>query len=340
MDNVHNRNYAARICDRYAYDGLKVLVMENELLRISVLVDQGADIFEFLYKPRDMDFMWRSPRPIRPASTYAPSMTTDKQFLDFHEGAWQELFPLGSRGAEYKGAAIGFHGEVWGLPWDCQIVEDTPEQVSAKLSVRTVRTPFLLERTMTLKSGVPTLFLDERVVNEGTAELEFMWGHHPAFGKPFVDQTCRIDAPAQQVRIDDVDYPWPVAGGVDHRLVKHETRGEERMKYLHGLDDGWCALTNTTQRLSFAMRWDEAVFPYVWVWQEFNYTQEFPWFGRTYATALEPFSSLPGAFEGTSPLLKLSGGGSLSTSLLASVHEGLTAVTNVGSDGACEGEAG
>ena len=337
MSNIHTRNYGARICDRYRYDDLKVLVMENELLRISVLVDQGADIFEFLYKPRDMDFMWRSPRPIRTAAKYAPSVTTDKQFLDFHEGAWQELFPLGSRGFEYEGATLGFHGEVWGLPWDCQIVEDRPEQVSAKVSVRTVRTPYLLERTMTLKSGVPALFIDETATNEGTSAVEFMWGHHPAFGKPFVDDTCRVDAPAREGRIDDEVYPWPEANGVDHRLVKHEERDEERMKYLQALDDGWCALTNPGQELTFAMRWDKEVFPYVWIWQEFNYTPGFPWFGRTYATALEPFSSLPGAFEGTSPLLKLEGGQKLSVSMLASVQEGLTAVSNVREDGTCEG---
>lgn len=337
MSNVHTRNYGARICDRYKYDDLKVLVMENELLRVSVLVDQGADIFEILYKPRDMDFMWRSPRAIRTPATYAPSVTTDKQFLDFHEGGWQELFPLGSRGFEYEGATLGFHGEVWGLPWDCQILEDTPEQVSAKVSVRTVRTPYLLERTMTLKSGVPALFIDETATNEGTSTAEFMWGHHPAFGKPFVDDTCRVDAPAREVRIDDEVYPWPEANGVDHRLVKHEERDEERMKYLQALDDGWCALTNPGQKLTFAMRWDKEVFPYVWIWQEFGYTPGFPWFGRTYATALEPFSSLPGAFEGTSPLLKLEGGQKLSVSMLASVHEGLTAVTNVREDGSCEG---
>ena len=339
MDYTHNRNYGARICDRYAYDGLKVLVMENELLRISILVDQGSDIFEFLYKPKDIDFMWRSPRCIRTPGKYAPGITTDKMFLDYYEGGWQELFPLGSRGTEYKDATLGFHGEVWGLPWECQIVEDTPECVSAKLSVRTVRTPFLLEKTLTLKSGVPTLFIEEAATNEGSTELEFMWGHHPAFGKPFIEEGCRVDAPAKEVHIDGEVLPWPVANGVDHGIVKHEVRDEERMKYLHKLDDGWCALTNPNKRLSFGFRWDKAIYDCVWIWQEFHYTPGFPWFGRTYATALEPFSSVPDAFDNGTRLLKLGSGQTMNLPLLATVGEGLTSVSKVCDDGTIEGQA-
>ena len=337
MDYTHARNHGARVCDRYFHDDLRVVVMENELLRISILADQGTDVFEFLYKPRDVDFMWRSFRGIVSPSKYAPSVTTDNQFPDYYEGGWQEIFPLGSRGTTYMDAAIGFHGEVWGLPWQHEILEDTPEQVSVKFWVRTIRTPFLLEKTLTLKSGLATLFIDEAVTNEGRGPLEFMWGHHPAFSKPFVDETFRMDAPAREVMIDGDMMPWPEARGVNHSLVKVEQRDEERMKYLHALDDGWYALTNPTHKLSFAMRWDKDVFPYVWIWQEFNYTPGYPWFGRTYATALEPFSSLPGAFEEGTRLLKLDGGQQLATSLLASVHEGLTAVSNVRDDGVCEG---
>ena len=42
----------------YRYRGMRAVFLENELLRIGVLADKGTDVFEFNYKPRDMDFVW------------------------------------------------------------------------------------------------------------------------------------------------------------------------------------------------------------------------------------------------------------------------------------------
>lgn len=52
------RNKGCRINDELRYKGLKTIVMENELLKVTILVDKGTDIIEFLYKPKDVDFMW------------------------------------------------------------------------------------------------------------------------------------------------------------------------------------------------------------------------------------------------------------------------------------------
>ena len=40
----------------YRLTGLNVLSLENDLLRITVLPDKGADIYEFIYKPKNLDF--------------------------------------------------------------------------------------------------------------------------------------------------------------------------------------------------------------------------------------------------------------------------------------------
>jgi hypothetical protein len=55
------RNYGCRITTDLLLNGIRAVVLENEKLRITILVDKGADIYEFLYKPLDIDFMWRSP---------------------------------------------------------------------------------------------------------------------------------------------------------------------------------------------------------------------------------------------------------------------------------------
>src|SRR2546428_542724 len=67
--------------------------------------------------------------------------------------------------------------------------------VAVRFWVRTYRTPYLLERRMELRGAEPALFLDERLVNEGAETLAPMWGHHPAFGPPFLQAGCRVDLP-------------------------------------------------------------------------------------------------------------------------------------------------
>src|SRR5437773_10831950 len=96
--------------------------------------------------------------------------------------------------------------------------------------------PFYLEKSVSLRTQESTLRFHEVVVNEGKTPLQFMWGHHPAFGPPFLDGHCVLDAPACRVQIGEELLPWPVDfKGRDHsRLVPEESAGEV-MKYLHDL---------------------------------------------------------------------------------------------------------
>ena len=50
------------------------MVLQNELLRVTVLAGRGADIVEFLYKPLDVDFMWANPSgPVPTGTEYGPT---------------------------------------------------------------------------------------------------------------------------------------------------------------------------------------------------------------------------------------------------------------------------
>ena len=43
------------------------------------------------------------------------------------------------------------------------------------------------------------------------------------------------------------------------------------------------------------MAWDEKLFQYLWMWQVYGGHNDYPWYGRTYNVALEPFTSYPPA---------------------------------------------
>ncbi|GAI23219.1 unnamed protein product, partial [marine sediment metagenome] len=92
------------------------------------------------------------------------------------------------------------HGEVCLIPWHYQIIEDNPKEVSIKFSVRTYRTPFYLEKTMTLRSSDPKLYISEKIKNEGYSKIYLNWTHHPTFGGAFLDDSTIIDVPENNVR--------------------------------------------------------------------------------------------------------------------------------------------
>jgi hypothetical protein len=304
---THERNYGCRLTAA-VYRGLRTLTLENELLRVTFLVDKGTDVIEFLHKPTDTDFMWRSPLGVRNPATYVPTVAReDGAFLDYYEGGWQECLPTGGNRVETAGTVFGLHGEASLMPWEYAVLQDEPGQVAVRFWVRTVRAPFLIEKTVTLARHSGVVDFQERLVNEGAEPFDVVWGQHPAFGAPFLDPSCVVDVPPCEVRTLELEessrcraghsFAWPRVpsrrGGeiVDlSRIPGPETRSHD-LAFLTGMKEGWYALTNTDRQVGFGMVWPLEVYPTVWFWQVYCGAQGSPWYGRTYNVAIEPWSA-------------------------------------------------
>jgi Domain of unknown function (DUF4432) len=305
------RNWGARILE-YEHKGMRVVFLENEKLRVGVLVDKGTDIIEFNHKPTDTDFVWLAPGGVRNPTSY---LSTEPDplatFLDYYPGGWQEIFPNGGAPSSYLGASFGQHGEVSNLPWDHHIVEDGEEAVAVRFSVRTQKTPFLLEKLLRLRSGEGGIQFEETLTNESAVHLRAMWGHHIVFGRPFLEEGCRvripegtsvvphdepIDPDGRRVRGGE-SYSWPVAAdesGAEVDLSVLPARGTpSEIVYIKDLSEGWYEIGNPKKDLGFRVEWDVRQMPYLWFWQEFGASRFYPWYGRNYNVGLEPFSSFP-----------------------------------------------
>jgi hypothetical protein len=332
---VHTRNYGCRIRE-YIYNGLKTVHMENDLIKVGILADKGADIYEFVYKPKDLDFMWHSFKGvIDPRSVVASSEHPGGGFLDCYEGGWQELFPSISLPCEYKSATLGIHGEVAMPSWEYKVITDEIDEISILFWVRTTRMPFLLERKMVLRIGDPTLYLSEKVTNEGTSELDFMWGHHPACGPVFLDDSCEIlidEGAISNVtfdwkgrRVAETEHSWPnlkMGNGddLDISKVMEPDAGLIMTLGISNFKKARYEIKNNRKHISFGMQWEKEVFPHIWMWGVYGGGQEYPWFGRAYTLALEPWSSIPGdlniAIE-NGETINIGAGQTISTELIA-----------------------
>ena len=87
---TYGRKQGCRLSLDYTYKGMRVAFLENELIRVGVLLDKGADIFEFTYKPHDIDFLWQSPIPMR-SPFVATSALAEGNFHDYYYGLIKAL---------------------------------------------------------------------------------------------------------------------------------------------------------------------------------------------------------------------------------------------------------
>ena len=329
------------ISDEWVYKGMKTIWMENDFIKIGILADRGSDIFEFRYKPMDLDFMLRlSKGVINPQRQFSQMRNTTNQFEDYYYGGWQEILP-NTPSFNYRGASLGQHGEVSLTPWNYSIVDNKPERVSVKLWTKPLRVPVKIEKMLTIVADQPTLFIEEKLTNGSRTKLDIIWGHHIAFGLPFLNEGAKIETNASKMISEPtmpdhrrfkpgIESDWPkctnISGKKDDASIIPPVSDPpySDLSYLYGFgDEATYSIINTKKNVGFNVKWDSKIFKYLWYWQERYATQDAPWWGDAYAVALEPWTSMykPDALDAIDKgeWLSIENGEEVSTKLSASV---------------------
>lgn len=337
--------------------GVRAVVLENDLLAATVLVDKGADVYELIYKPKGTDVLWKSPWGLRrPGGGHPSAFNSVVSWIEAYEGGWQEIFPSGGGPSTYKGVELNFHGEASMLAWDCEIWRGDGEAAELRLGARLARSPFRIERTMRIEAGRPVLTLRERITNEGGEAVDYMWGHHPAYGAPFLSAECRIDTNAGTLIADDQydsplspiapggRYAWPMGARAGTEVDLSRVPGPEEPRTLLGYfadyagESAWYAITNRALGFGVGMVWPKAAFPHAWFWQEMHASPGFPWYRGVYVMAIEPGTSYPGqgltaVMEQTGTHRTLQPGESAEAELRAVFYESAGGVAGIGPEG-------
>jgi hypothetical protein len=176
-----------------------------------------------------------------------------------------------------------------------------------------VKSPCVITKTVSLRSGVPGVRFEETVTNNSPVPVDVMWGHHITFGRPFLAPGARISLPdglkatphEREVspggrRVASAEpFPWPVGinpdGVPEDFSIVPEQGAPSELFYLTGFADGIGSyeVTRPGDALGMRVEWDAATLPYLWYWQEFGAGVGYPWYGRNYNIGLEPSSSYP-----------------------------------------------
>ena len=293
--------------------GYRFVTIENELLSVTLLPEKGADIYSLIFKSRGIDVLWKSPTGLkrRTAGVETSAGNSQVSWLDYYEGGWQEILPNGGSACTYKGALLNFHGEASTSSWDYQVLSKSASKISVEFIINLTRSPFTLIRNLTVESKRPSVVLEEKVINNAEEEMHYMWGHHPAFGAPFLGPGSRLQIPAGRIETNDAEMtasrilpgvsgPWPLLRGrdgeeIDMSIIPTDNQRISELHYLSDLEDGWYGISSPEHNFGFGLVWPRDVFPYLWYWLELKGSFGYPWYGRAYVMALEPFTSIPGS---------------------------------------------
>ncbi|MDF2716468.1 MAG: hypothetical protein K0R28_3393 [Paenibacillus sp.] len=288
------RNAGCRIIDDLVFKGYRSLVLENEKLLIHLLLDKGAEPIRWLHKPTDTDLIWISHNGLgAPHAMYA-----DYQIS--YIGGWQEMFPEVSYTSEYRGGTV-HRGEAAITPWDYRIVKDEPDEIRVLLINQIRSMPFRLEKLMILTSGSETVRIEETVRNlSPISALEANWGHHLAYGQPFLgeDSTISLSEGAKICNpATGESWDWPLMpqaqAGTTADLSVMPAPGTERDLLYIDVPDAAYKLTSPSRGVALEVRWDRSVWPYLWYWQNFRADMNAPFFGCDYNIGLEMFNVPP-----------------------------------------------
>ena len=262
-----------------ALHGLRTIVIENGLVRIIVLPEAGAKVWQIHYKPLHADILWNHPElhPMR-----HPLHTS---YDETWSGGWDELFPNDEAG-ELTGQSLPDHGELWTGSWQAESFRCN-DTVGVHLHFTTPISNFLAEKTLVLRSDSAVLEVNYKLTNQGSGAFPFLWKLHPAFA---VSANHRIDFPPMTVVLEPefpgtldgapLTFPWPdrTVGDtmLDLRQVPDTSSRAVHFFYGTELASGWCGVTNRANKLAAALQFNPEVFSSCWLfathggWRELN----------------------------------------------------------------------
>lgn len=264
-------------------------MLENELLQIMLLPDKGGEPVRWLHKPTDTDLIWHTRMGVQPMHP----LFSDYQMS--YMGGWQEMLPEVSETHQFRGALL-HRGESAVTPWTHEILQDDPLTLKIRLTNRLRSLPLVVEKTIIMRAGDASVRMEETVWNEAAVPIPFNWGHHLAYGAPFLSRDATVTFPPGSKVLNPrtgARCDWPDAPGAAADLSHMAAPGTLRELLAIETPEGVYRVRGGHGAVELEVKWDAHIWPYVWYWQNFANDCGAPFFACEYNIGLEPFNVPP-----------------------------------------------
>lgn len=165
--------------EKITWRGFEAYLLENALVRCTVVPQLGGKIASLIHLPTMREWMWRNPALEPKAPEYGASYVAQHDL-----GGFDECFPSVAAthfpGGPWDGTKVPDHGEIWALPWKAEAYCDGA-QIEVRLVAHGVRFPYRFERSLWLMEGEAAVRLQYSVTNLSPYPFPFLWSSHPVF---------------------------------------------------------------------------------------------------------------------------------------------------------------
>jgi hypothetical protein len=323
---------------RWITDGSRrLLVLQNAFYSVTLWPEMGGAIAAYVDRASGIDIIWRNPYVQPPRSRVLDQpMAGGSDLYDVMDGSWYVSLPTGYFATSYFGAPIGTHGELRAVPWTVEEIKHTKTGLAVTLVGKSIRTPLVYRRTLTVGRTERLMRWTETVENRSAEALPVAWLQHPTFGGDLLDG-ARLITPAHTVRVFQAADPkalqlqagysgrWPFVpereGGAmrDCSVVPPAGSGKDHSVQLTDFEAGWGCIWNERRQLGFAMEWELDKFPYAWSWNCAGGAAHYPMWGEGHIITLQPSTSPVGHFADlvkSGELMTVPAHGGVSTTLV------------------------
>ena len=255
------------------FRGTDSIILESKELKVTLVPAVGGKMASLLHKETGKELLWQNP-----ADKFIP-LKYDSSYVEGDISGFDEMFPTINEcfypSKPWKGINMPDHGEVWALPWDYGITDNT-----VHLWVHGVRMPYKLEKWVTIVED-NIVSSNYQVTNLSPFSFNFIWAAHPLFNAdeytriimpPTVREIINVFGLRPRLGVHGEKHSWPVTRDVEGKEYDMSKllplgQGSFDKYYVWGrMREGWCALHNTESKMAIALSFDPAKVPYLGMW--------------------------------------------------------------------------
>ncbi|MDD6478377.1 MAG: DUF4432 family protein [Oscillospiraceae bacterium] len=238
------------------FHGYRTLIIENDKMRCTILVDKGLDIISFVDKATDTDVVWTNPMGLSCMEKRRLVIMDEDCYSDNYLGGFFEILPNFGEACEYHNMKFSQHSEISHLPFEMSVLEDSSEKITLLFVTRLSKYPFEVRKKLTFTNKDKTLSFEEEIKNLSSENLPYLWALHPCLGEPFLDENCEFILP------DGTQVNMPKSGSFENSFHIYEVKNEGKVTVL-----------NKKSNLKFEIDFDANIFTHcgLWISAENNY---------------------------------------------------------------------
>jgi len=273
------------------FGSVTAVSLENPWLKVRVLPEVGAKIYDLIWKADGRNILWHNPR-------IGPQVyPIESEFDNYWCGGWDDGFPT-CDACVFRNQRYPDLGELRSLPWK---VESTREPLAgpvAEFSAFGPISPVRAVKTVSLERQAPVLHMRYQVSNLGPMDVDFLWGTHPAVA---ITEHTILRIPARHGIVGQTNdpaygqpgqrYDWPNLVVDGHTIPINRVKGADANlcfgHYAIDLKDGWYAIEDPRSGQGFLVTFPLEQCPCLWMWLNYG-----GWRGHHHVI-IEPWTGFP-----------------------------------------------